>query len=49
MDSDPDKIAFARNNACVYGVEDRIIFLVGDFFDNAHSLQRADGISSEHD
>ncbi|XP_025422900.1 trimethylguanosine synthase-like [Sipha flava] len=44
MDSDPVKIAFARNNACIYGVEDRIIFLVGDFFENAHSLQKADGI-----
>jgi trimethylguanosine synthase len=44
MDSDPVKIAFARNNICVYGVEDRIAFLVGDFFVNAHSMQRADDI-----
>ncbi|XP_025411879.1 trimethylguanosine synthase-like [Sipha flava] len=44
MDSDPVKIAFVRNNACVYRVEDRIVFLVGDFFVDAHSLQRADGI-----
>jgi 23S rRNA G2445 N2-methylase RlmL len=44
MDSDPVKIAFARNNARVYEVEDRIAFLVGDFFVDAHSLQRADGI-----
>jgi hypothetical protein len=45
MDSDPVKIAFTRNNARVYGVEDRIVFLVGgDWFVDAHSLQRADGI-----
>jgi trimethylguanosine synthase len=44
MDSDPVKITFARNNARVYGVENRIVFLVGDFFVNAHSLHRADGI-----
>jgi hypothetical protein len=28
----------------MYGVEDRIVFLVGDFFVDAHSLQRADVI-----
>ncbi|XP_025406514.1 trimethylguanosine synthase-like isoform X2 [Sipha flava] len=44
MDSDPVKIAFARNNARVYGVEDRIVFLVGDFFVDVLLLQRADGI-----
>jgi 23S rRNA G2445 N2-methylase RlmL len=44
MDSDPVKIAFARNNARVYGVEDLIVFPVGDFFFDAHSLQRANGI-----
>jgi 23S rRNA G2445 N2-methylase RlmL len=44
MDSDPIKIAFARNNARVYGVEDRIVFLVSDFSVDARSLQRADGI-----
>jgi trimethylguanosine synthase len=44
MDSDPVKIAFARNNARVYGIEDQIVFLVGNFIVDAHSLQRADGI-----
>ena len=44
MDKDPAKIAFARNNARVYGVEDRILFLVGDFFDHAQSLKKVDGI-----
>lgn len=44
MDIDPAKIAFARNNARVYGVDDRIRFMVGDFFNNALSLPRADAI-----
>jgi 23S rRNA G2445 N2-methylase RlmL len=44
MDSDPVKFAFARNNARVYVVQDRIIFLVGDFFAFVHSLKRADSI-----
>lgn len=33
IDMDPKKIALARNNAKVYGVEDRIEFIVGDFFE----------------
>ena len=32
IDIDPEKIRQARNNARVYGVEDRIEFIVGDFF-----------------
>jgi trimethylguanosine synthase len=31
IDIDPNKIELAKNNAKVYGVEDRIIFLQGDF------------------
>lgn len=31
IDIDPDKIALAQNNAAVYGVEDRIEFIVGDY------------------
>ena len=31
IDIDPVKIAFARHNATVYGVEDRIEFIVGDY------------------
>ena len=41
VDIDPVKIELARNNAMVYGVEDRIEFIVGDFLKIAPSL-RAD-------
>jgi len=33
IDIDPEKIALARNNARVYGVEDRIEFICGDYFE----------------
>ena len=32
IDIDPNKIEQARHNARVYGVQDRIEFIVGDFF-----------------
>lgn len=32
IDIDPGKIELARHNARVYGVQDRIEFIVGDFF-----------------
>nr|XP_053627808.1 uncharacterized protein LOC128685346 isoform X2 [Cherax quadricarinatus] len=32
IDIDPVKIALARHNAAVYGVADRIEFIIGDFF-----------------
>jgi tRNA G37 N-methylase Trm5 len=32
IDIDPYKIELARKNAAVYGVQDRIEFIVGDFF-----------------
>ncbi|XP_043260752.1 trimethylguanosine synthase [Colletes gigas] len=38
IDIDPVKIKFARNNARIYGVEDRIEFIVGDFFQLAPNL-----------
>ncbi|XP_043285412.1 trimethylguanosine synthase [Venturia canescens] len=38
IDIDPKKIELARNNAKVYGVEDRIEFIVGDFFELAEKL-----------
>ncbi|XP_012274479.1 trimethylguanosine synthase isoform X2 [Orussus abietinus] len=38
IDIDPAKIELARNNARVYGVEDRIEFIVGDFFQLASKL-----------
>ncbi|XP_063977952.1 trimethylguanosine synthase [Diachasmimorpha longicaudata] len=38
IDIDPNKIELARNNARVYGVEDRIDFIVGDFFQIADKL-----------
>ncbi|KAK1268993.1 hypothetical protein QJS04_geneDACA022849 [Acorus gramineus] len=39
IDVDPRKVGFAANNAKVYGVEDRIDFVVGDFFEIAPSLK----------
>lgn len=38
IDIDPVKIELARNNARVYGVEDRIEFIVGDFLALAPKL-----------
>ena len=32
IDIDPVKIACARHNAQVYGVADRIEFIIGDYF-----------------
>ncbi|CAH1399591.1 unnamed protein product [Nezara viridula] len=39
IDIDPQKIQLARHNAKVYGVEDRIEFIVGDFLKLAPTLQ----------
>ena len=39
IDIDPEKIALARHNAAVYGVEDRIEFIVGDFLQVAPNLK----------
>jgi len=39
IDIDPNKIELARHNAAVYGVEDRIEFIVGDFFQVMPSLK----------
>ncbi|XP_035547692.1 trimethylguanosine synthase-like isoform X3 [Juglans regia] len=39
IDIDPQKIEFAINNAKIYGVEDYIDFIVGDFFKLAPSLK----------
>lgn len=41
IDIDPRKIALARNNARVYGVQDRIEFIIGDFLHlaNSHRLK----------
>lgn len=39
IDIDPKKIELARNNAEVYGVADRIEFIVGDFFHLAPGLK----------
>ncbi|CAG9560977.1 unnamed protein product [Danaus chrysippus] len=38
IDIDPVKIEMAKHNAAVYGVSDRIQFIVGDFFELAHTL-----------
>ena len=39
IDIDPKKIALARHNADVYGVADRIEFVVGDFLKLAPSIK----------
>ncbi|XP_014274272.1 trimethylguanosine synthase isoform X2 [Halyomorpha halys] len=39
IDIDPQKIQLARHNAKVYGVEDRIEFIVGDFMKLAPTLK----------
>ncbi|CAB3259622.1 unnamed protein product [Arctia plantaginis] len=39
IDIDPHKIELARHNATVYGVSDRIEFIVGDFFELAPTIQ----------
>ena len=39
IDIDPVKIELAKNNAAVYGVEDRIEFIVGDFLELAPTLK----------
>jgi len=39
VDIDSEKVAMARNNARVYGVENKIEFIVGDFFKLAPSLK----------
>lgn len=39
IDIDPNKIELAKNNARVYGVEDRIEFIVGDFTKLAKKLK----------
>lgn len=39
IDVDPHKVELAFNNAKIYGVEDYIDFIVGDFFQLASSLK----------
>ena len=39
IDIDPEKIRMARHNAAIYGVLDRIEFVVGDFMQLAPSLK----------
>jgi len=41
MDIDPEKIKLAKHNAGLYGVADKITFVVGDFFAAGRTL-RAD-------
>lgn len=43
IDIDPKKIELARNNAEIYGVADRIEFIIGDFLELAPEL-KADAI-----
>jgi len=38
IDIDPVKLSYARHNASIYGVEDRIEFICGDFFEIAPKL-----------
>lgn len=39
IDVDPKKLDLAKHNAAIYGVDDKIDFLQGDFFDLAHTLK----------
>lgn len=39
IDIDPVKIEMAKHNAAVYGVADRIEFIVGDFFELAPTIE----------
>lgn len=39
IDIDPKKIEMAKHNAAIYGVADRIEFIVGDFMTLADSLK----------
>ena len=39
IDIDPKKIEAAKHNAKIYGVENRIEFIVGDFFQVAPKLR----------
>lgn len=39
IDIDPKKIEMAKHNAAIYGVGDRIEFIVGDFLKLAPSLK----------
>lgn len=39
IDIDTKKIEMARHNAKIYGVEDKIDFIVGDFFDLIDGIQ----------
>lgn len=39
IDIDPKKIEMAKHNAAIYGVADRIEFIVGDFLTLADSLK----------
>ncbi|XP_066991970.2 dentin sialophosphoprotein [Anabrus simplex] len=39
IDIDPNKVALAQHNAAVYGVADRVEFIVGDFLQLAPSLK----------
>ena len=42
-DNDPTRIELAKHNAAVYGVEDRIEFILGDFFHVTKDL-KADAV-----
>ena len=39
IDIDPIKIEYARHNAAIYGVDDRIEFIVGDYLEVSSSLK----------
>jgi trimethylguanosine synthase len=39
MDINPEKVKLAKHNATIYGVADKIEFLVGDFMKGEHQVQ----------
>lgn len=48
MDNSPLRLALARHNAIIYGVEDRIEFVLGDYISFAENYQfRASSTTSE--
>ena len=44
IDIDPVKVNFAKNNARIYGVEDRIEFIIGDYFQIMPLLRKVDAV-----
>jgi trimethylguanosine synthase len=44
IEKDPTRIAMAKNNCQVYGVDHKVEFILGDFFEVLEQIPHADGI-----